>query len=92
MENKVPPVPPRRPFIAKTNSENTSQNNTITKNTNNLNINNTASNSSVNIENQGQSEVKKKFELNSQTKAFILFFAAFFCIAGAVACFVFLFI
>lgn len=86
MENRIPPLPPKRPFIQKTENEYNLQNNV------DRNINNKLNSNSEKEEKQGQGEAKKKFVLNSQTKAFILSFAAFFCLAGAVACFVFLFI
>ncbi len=73
MENKIPPLPPKRPFPQRVIN----------------NSNNVIDNKNVNLENDNK---KEKFKLNSQTKAFIIFFASFFCIAGAITCFVFMFL
>ena len=37
-------------------------------------------------------KVKQKFELNSQTKTFIILFSGLVCLAGAVFCFIKLFL
>ena len=90
MEIKAP-IPPKRPVIQKSISQENQQ--VIQSN----NINQQEKSEFTKIENQnldGETSIKtkEKFQLNSQTKAFIIYLSAFFCIAGAIVCFILLFI
>lgn len=90
MENKVP-IPPKRPIIQKNISQDSQQINQ----SNNIYEQDKIEPAKVEnqtLEGETLTNTKEKFQLNSQTKAFIIYLSAFFCIAGAIACFVLLFV
>ena len=88
-ERKFPPQRPipQRPNLAGMQGEQTQINNE------NQSENISSANNEISANNTLKSKESKKneFKLSSQTRAFILYFFSFLCLAGAIACFIFLF-